>query len=59
MNVPGTTDGFRAMVSFLRSLDGSKGVSFHTLSVPEIRKMRLLIKNLGRQMSVSIVCEDL
>jgi hypothetical protein len=30
--VPGTADGFRATVSALRSLDGSKGVTFHTFS---------------------------
>ena len=32
MIVPGTADGFRATVSALRSLDGSKGVTFHTFS---------------------------
>jgi hypothetical protein len=48
MIVPGTADGFRATVSALRSLDGSKGMSFHTFSVPEDRPVRLLIKNLGR-----------
>jgi hypothetical protein len=33
----GTADSFRAMVSILRSLDGSKTVSFHTFSHPEDR----------------------
>ena len=32
MIVPGTADGFRATVGALRSLDGSKGVTFHTFS---------------------------
>jgi hypothetical protein len=35
MLVPKTGNGFRATVSALRSLDGSKGVSFHTFSLPE------------------------
>jgi hypothetical protein len=59
MIVPGTVDGFRATVSALRSLDGSKGVSFHTFSLPEDRQVRLLIKNLGRQMPESVVREEL
>jgi hypothetical protein len=59
MIVPGTADGFRATVSALRSLDGSKGVSFHTFSLPEDRQVRLLIKNLGRQMPESVVREKL
>jgi hypothetical protein len=50
MIVPGTADGFRATVSALRSLDGSKGVTFHIFSLPEDRCVRLLVKNLGRQM---------
>jgi hypothetical protein len=59
MIVPGTADGFRATVSALRSLDGSKGVSFHTLSLPDDRQVRLFIKNLGRQMPESVFCEEL
>jgi hypothetical protein len=59
VTVPGTADGFRATVSALRSLDGSKGVSFHTFSLPEDRKVRLLIKNLGRHMPESVVREEL
>jgi hypothetical protein len=47
MIVPGTADGFRAKISALRSLDGSKGASFHT-SLLEVRCVRLLIKSLGR-----------
>jgi hypothetical protein len=57
--VPGTADGFRAMVSVLRSLDGSKGVSFHIFSLHKDRQVRLLIKNLGRQMPESVVREEL
>ena len=59
MIVPGTADGFRATVSALRSLDGSKGVTFHTFSLPEDRCVRLLVKNLGRQMPESVVREEL
>ena len=35
--VPSTADGFRAVVSALRSLDGKDGVSFHTFTLPEDR----------------------
>jgi hypothetical protein len=59
MIVPGTADGFRATVSALRSLDGSKGVTFHTFSLAEDRCVRLLVKNLGRQMPESVVREEL
>jgi hypothetical protein len=48
MIVPGTADGFRATVTAIRSLNGSKGMSFHTLALPEDRQVYLLIKNLGR-----------
>jgi hypothetical protein len=47
MLVPRSGDGFRATVSVLRSLDGSKGVIFRT-SLPEDRCVRLLVKNLGK-----------
>jgi hypothetical protein len=59
MLVPRTAEGFRATVSALRSLDGSKGASFHTFSLPEDRCVRLLVKNLGRQMPKDIVREEL
>jgi hypothetical protein len=59
MIVSGTADGFRATVSALRSLDGSNGVTFHTFSLPEDRCIRLLVKNLGRQMPESVVWEEL
>jgi hypothetical protein len=59
MIVPGTADGFRATVSALRSLDGSNGVTFHTFSLAEDRCVRLLLKNLGRQMPENVVREEL
>jgi hypothetical protein len=49
MIVPKTADNFRATVSALRSLGGSKGESIQTFSPPEDRCVRLLVKNLGRQ----------
>ena len=59
MVVPETADDFRAAVSALRSLDVSKGVSFHTFSLPEDHCVRLLIKNLGRLMPEDVVREEL
>ena len=59
MILPGTADGFRATVSVLRSLDESKGVTFHTFSLPEDRCIRVLVKILGRQMHQSVVREEL
>ena len=59
MVVPETDDDFRAAISALRSLDASKGVSFHTYSLPEDRCARLYIKNLGRRMSEDVVREEL
>jgi hypothetical protein len=59
MVVQETADDFRAAVSALRSLDASKGVSFHTFSLPEDRCARLLIKNLGRRMPEDVVREEL
>ena len=46
MLVQRLADGFRATVSAMRSLDGSKGVGFHTFSLAEDRCLRLLSKNL-------------
>ena len=54
-----TVDGFRAAVSSLRSLDGKEGVSFRTFTLPEGRCVRLLVKNLGRGISESVVREVL
>jgi hypothetical protein len=59
MVIPSTADGFRATVSVLRSLDGEKGVTFHTYSLPEDRCVRLLVKNFGRQKPESVVREEL
>ena len=59
MVVPSTADGFRAVVSTLRSIDGREGVSFHTFTLPEDRCVRLLVKNLGRGMPESVVREEL
>ena len=59
MVVPSTANGFRAVVSALRSLDGGEGVSFHTFTLPEDRCARLLVKNLGRGMPESVVREEL
>ena len=58
MLVPQTADGFRATVIALRSRYGRNGVSIHT-SLPENLYVRLLIKNLGRQMPEYVVREDL
>ena len=57
MVVPSTANGFRAVVSALRYLDGGEGVSFHTFTLPEDRCVRLLVKNLGRGMPESVVRE--
>jgi len=59
MVVPSTADGFRAVVSALRSLDGKDSVSFHTFTHPEDRCALLLVKNLGRGMPESVVREEL
>lgn len=49
------TNGFRPAVSELRSLNGEEGVGFHTLTNPEDRSVRLLVKTLGWVMPESIV----
>jgi hypothetical protein len=59
MLFPYTADGFRATVSALRSLDGSKGVRFHTFSLPQDRCVRTLVKNLGKNMPEDVVREEL
>lgn len=53
------TVGSRAAVRAMRSLDGSKGVSYHTFSLPDDRCLLLLIKNVGRQMPEDVVWEEL
>jgi hypothetical protein len=59
MLVPRPTEGFRATVSALRYHDGSKGVIFHTFSLPEDACVRLLVKNLGRHVLEDVVREEL
>jgi hypothetical protein len=59
MVIPSTADGFRATVCALRSLDGKEGVSFHIFSLPGDRCVRLLVKNLGKRMTESVVREEL
>jgi hypothetical protein len=54
-----TADDFWAAVSALTSLEVSKGVSFHTFSLPVDRCARLLIKNLGRRMHEDVIREEL
>jgi hypothetical protein len=57
MVVPSTADGFRAVVSALRAVNGEEGVSSQTFTLPEDRCVRLLVKNLGRGMPDSVVRE--
>jgi hypothetical protein len=52
---PKTADVLRATVIELRSLDGSKVVSFLTFSLTEDRCVRLLVKTLGKQVPESVV----
>jgi hypothetical protein len=54
-----TADGFRATVSAMLSLDGSKDVSFHKFSLLEDRRVCLLLSNIGKQMPESVVREEL
>jgi hypothetical protein len=59
MLVPEVADGFRGTVGAPRSLDRSKSVSFHPFSLPKNRCVRLLLKNLGKRMSVAEILEQL
>jgi hypothetical protein len=58
MVVPSTADGFRAVVSALRSLDGGR-CEFPHFTLPEDRCVRLLVKHLGRGMPERVVREEL
>ena len=49
----------RATVTALLSLDGSKGLSFHILSLVKDHCVPLVIKNLGRQMPEDVFQEEL
>jgi hypothetical protein len=57
--VPKTADDFRATVSALRSLHGSKGVRFHTFPQSEGRCVRLLLKNLAKHSPDRVLWEEL
>jgi hypothetical protein len=58
MVVPGTADDFSAAITAIRSPDVSKSVSFQTYSLPKDRRVRLLIKKLGREMPETVVREE-
>jgi hypothetical protein len=53
MVVPPTADGFRDKVSALWSLDGSSGVSFHTISLPDAPRALHFIVPVARGPEVS------
>ena len=57
--VPSTAKVFRVAVSALRILDWGEGVSFHTFTLSEDSCVRLLVKNVGRGMTESVVREEL
>jgi hypothetical protein len=57
--VPNTAECFRTTVRVLRSIDSSKGVAFHTETLPEDGCTRLLIKRLGKNMLEQHVKEEL
>ena len=59
MNFPRSPGGFIAAIIPLRSLDVSKGVSFHTFRLPEESGVRLSIKNLGRQKPENVFRDEL
>lgn len=59
MLVPLTAEVFTATVSALRSIDESKGFSFHTFSLPEDRCVRLLFNNIGTHMPDDVVRDEL
>ena len=54
-----TADCFRATVRVLRSVDASKGMAFHTYSLPEDGCTRLLVKGLGKNMPEQDAREEL
>jgi hypothetical protein len=59
MLVPETAYGFRATISALQSHGEGEGASFHTISLPEDRYVRLLLKNLGKRMPETEIREEL
>jgi hypothetical protein len=58
MVVPVNAEGLKPTISALKSLDGSKVLSFHK-SLVEDRCVRLLVKNVGKQMPEKDVRENL
>ena len=58
MVVPSTANGFRALLSTLRSSMG-EGMGIHNFTHQEDRYARLLVKNLGSGMPDSAVREEL
>jgi hypothetical protein len=59
MLVPERADDFRDTIGALRSLGKGKGVSFHTFSLPEDRRICLLLKNVGKRMPEAEIKEEL
>jgi hypothetical protein len=59
MVVPPITDGFRAAVNALRSIDGKDDVSFHSFTLSEDRCTRRLLKNLGRGITESVANDEM
>ena len=59
MFLSSTTDGFRAAVRSLRSLDGKECLSFQIFTLPEDSCVRLLVKNLDRGIPESVVGDKL
>ena len=57
--VPNTADCFRATVRVLRSMDSSKGVAFHTYSLPEDLCTRFPFKGLVKNMPEQDIREEL
>jgi hypothetical protein len=59
MVVSSTTDGFRAEIRALWSLEGTESLRFHTFTLRENRCGRLVLKNLGKGMPENVVWEEL
>jgi hypothetical protein len=59
MLVPETVDGFGVTISAPQFRGESEGVCFHTFSLPEDRRVCLLLKNLGKRMPEAEIPEEL
>jgi len=57
MVLPSTANGFTAAVSTMRPLEGGKGVSFYSFTLPEDCCVRILVKNLVRGMPESVALD--